>query len=163
MSNTNTTKVTFNVGSIVHVWEPKGCRELKGGASSSERLGGEYPDIDTTEDLKVIKKLGSTRAIVERSHEDCKGMQISMHLNHINADSSYYALRGQRSQSQKPLAQRKAEVMKKLEETKKELAELIAAQAEAEQELKQELDTQEEVSDESRDEAKALFEQAVGS
>lgn len=155
------TKVTFEIGKFVSVWEPKGCRELKSGASSSERTGGEYEDIFPEEKLKVVQKLGSTRAIVEREN----GMRISMHLNHINPSSSYYALRGQKSASQKPMAERKMDALAKLQQAKKELEELMALQKQAEAEasaaaeaLNEEEEEIETASDEARDEARALFE-----
>jgi hypothetical protein len=141
---------TFNVGDIVHVFETKGCRDLKSGVCSSERIDGEYPNIEPTEDLKVIKKLGSTRALCERGLD---GATISVHINHITAASAYYAARGQ---PKAPKAPRAPKGSKKTE--------LAAAQAEVqklEADLESKLESELEAED-ARDEAAALFaEEAV--
>lgn len=150
-NNTNTNTVSFKVGETVHVFETKGCRELKGGPSSSERLGGEYDDIEPSEDLKVVKKLGSTKAIVER--ED--GTQISMHINHINPKSDYYALRGQKSATAKPLAVRIADKAAEVARLESELKVLVSRQADAEETVAEAKES--EVSDLAREEAAALF------
>lgn len=164
MSNTNTSttnasKASFEVGKVVRVFETKGCRNLTSGISSSERKGGEYADIEPSEDLKVIKKLGSTKALVERTAEGVEGLVISMHLNHINAQSSYYAARSLKSQGQKSLAQRAAEAKANAEklalEAKKLEEELALAEMEAEEAAKTV-----EANDEARAEAEALFSEA---
>jgi len=82
MSNT----IKFVEGQYVSVFEPKGLRNKKSGLGTSERLGQDGgPDVLPTEQLKVVKKLGSTEAWCER--ED--GTQIRVHLNHINPSAKY--------------------------------------------------------------------------
>lgn len=134
MSNNNTSntnKKQFVVGKTVNVWKTTGVRNLKGGPCTSERTGGDYEDIEPTEELMVLKKFGSTRALVRRENGD----EVTMHINHINPSSTYYAARGETS-SQKPSidsAKKELEIAMKAYEkalAEQEAAEKAAAMAE---------------------------------
>jgi hypothetical protein len=120
----------FAVGSVVHVFEPKGCRTLSKGICSSERLGGEYPDVLPTEDLLVVKTAGSNQALCRRP----SGQEVLIHINHINAEADYYALR-----APKVAVATEEELLKRRVELELQLKEVEKAETDA------------------RDEARALF------
>jgi hypothetical protein len=75
----------FVVGQTVNVFERKGLRALKSGIASSERPGGEYPDLMPDEPLLVLKVYGQTRADVQR--ED--GTIFRIHRNHVVSSATY--------------------------------------------------------------------------
>jgi hypothetical protein len=79
----------FEVGKVVHVFRTKGCRELSKGRSSSERLDGEYPNIESSEDLLVVENIDTMHAMCQRQD----GTQVRVSINHINGDSDYYSQR----------------------------------------------------------------------
>lgn len=151
------TKKGFTKGSIVHVFATKGCRDLKPGPSSSERAGGDYADIEPTEDLLVIEKRGSTKAVCQRSHEDHVGMHILVDLNHIDETRAYNGLKTGRvakvtltpAETVEKLKKAQAEAQAKLEAA---MLELMQAQEEAQMETVAS-------EDDSRDEARELFAQ----
>lgn len=82
-------KKAFVEGSTVNVWKKTGVRRLKYGVQTSERPGGDFPDIETNEALTVVKKLGSGKAVCRRQN----GQEIIVHKNHIDKDAKYYAVR----------------------------------------------------------------------
>lgn len=125
MSNSNT-GFTFTVGSTIHVWKPTGVRLLRAGVCTSERCGGEYADIETSEDLVVVEKVGSQRAKVRR--ED--GELVIIHSNHVNQTSKYYAGRDAKKATQGSLADRLKAAAIELQKKQNELA-ALQAQAEA--------------------------------
>ena len=77
----------LEVGKHVRVWKTTGVRLLSRGPQTSERVGGDFPDVEPDEDLLVLRKDGSQYAYVRRA----SGEEIRIHLNHINPTSSYYA------------------------------------------------------------------------
>ncbi len=85
----NEKKTTFVEGGTVNVWKKTGVRRLKYGVQTSERTGGDFPDIDESEELKVVKKLGSGKAVCIRPN----GQEIIVHKNHVDKDAKYYAPR----------------------------------------------------------------------
>lgn len=89
MTNTNNTKISFTQGAVCHVFETKGVRNGSKGMQTSERKGLDHPDIDPSEDLLVLQKLGSTQALCKRAD----GSEVVVHINHINPDSAYYGTR----------------------------------------------------------------------
>lgn len=130
MSNTNNASKKFVMGEIVHVWETKGCRELRHGPSCSERTGGDYPDILPTEDLKVVAVHGSTGADVIRE----SGQKIRIHKNHVDENADYNGTKGKKATSAKPIAMQRAEAEAKLKELQEQVTAL--AKAEAAEEMK---------------------------
>ena len=91
MANQGNTK-GFIENSTVRVFKDTGVRDMKNGISTSERTGGDYPDITSDEDLLVLKKFGSTRALVRREN----GQEVNIHINHVTPASTYYSQRGQK-------------------------------------------------------------------
>lgn len=101
----NPSRPKFVVGETVNVWKLTGVRDLKMGPSTSERPGGDYPDIDVDEPLKVVETRGA-KALVKR--ED--GQKVWIHINHIWKESKYYEQRGQgRGQGQEQGQQARGE------------------------------------------------------
>lgn len=93
-TNDNTKKIGFVQGEMCRVWKPTGVRNGKTGPATSERLGQDYPDIQPNEDLLVLTKYGTTKALVERaSRKGHPDHQLIVHINHINPSSGYYANR----------------------------------------------------------------------
>ena len=89
-------RTLFNEGEEIRVWKPTGVRNLKYGAQTSERTGGDYPDISPDEPLLVIKRFGSGKAICRRPSGD----ELIVHANHVNPDSRYYTTRKTMGQGQ---------------------------------------------------------------
>ena len=85
----NEKKTTFVEGGTVNVWKKTGVRRLKYGVQTSERTGGDFPDIEESEELKVVKKLGSGKAVCVRPN----GQEIIVHKNHVDKDAKYYTQR----------------------------------------------------------------------
>jgi hypothetical protein len=85
LSGTQEHSMEFTVGAVVHVWTTKGCTDLSTGPSSSERTGGNYPDITPSEDLLVLKCFGKGSALCQRPN----GQVIRVHHNHINEAAKY--------------------------------------------------------------------------
>lgn len=92
-------RTQFVEGGVVHVWKPTGVRKLKYGIQTSERTGGEFPDVRPEEALEVIERLSSGKALCRRpDREGQADEKIIVHINHINRDSKYYSDRKGRSQ-----------------------------------------------------------------
>lgn len=110
---------SFTKNQTVSVWEPKGCRELRGGPSSSEKRGGEYEDLLPEEQLVVLQPMGS-RALCRRPN----GQTLLVHKNHVDPNQSYSAAR---------IAKRaKKEAVATLHPMPKKPSIAMAAEAEAE-------------------------------
>lgn len=146
-----TEKAKFEEGKVVRVWKTTGCRELRGGPSTSERIDGEYPNISTDEDLTVTKRIGSTRAIVRRSKPGNGPVDIAIHINHIDGKSNYYALKAAGQTSDKQAKPTLEQAAAQLERAKK-------AYADAQKELATVASSKEVQS--ARDEAAALMAEA---
>jgi hypothetical protein len=85
-------RAAFVVGETVRVWKPTGVRKLKYGFQTSERIGGDKPDITPDEDLVVVERFGAGKALCKRRNGD----QVIVHRNHIDPQAKYYAAKAQR-------------------------------------------------------------------
>ncbi len=160
-------KVQFVVGTPVFVWKKTGVRMGKNGITTSERLNQGYPDIETTEPLMVVTKYGSTKALCHR--ESRKGQQdyeVTVHLNHVNGKSPYYANRAEKLTAEAKLTPEQEVVkaaveaeaaMKRLEALKAKAAAIIPASAETETPVEEIVPV---TTSEDLDEASSLFETA---
>jgi hypothetical protein len=90
--NGNGKRPKFVVGETVRVWKLTGVRDLKMGASTSERPGGDYADITPDEPLTVIETHGA-RAVCQRPD----GQEVWVHINHIWKGSKYYQSKGRQT------------------------------------------------------------------
>lgn len=159
-----TPKVTksnaFVVGNNVNVWKVTGVREGPKGPATSERLGRDYPDIDPSEQLNVVEKLGSNFARCRRpSRVGQKDEIVLVHINHITEKSGYYAARGTKSAAPKAQPQTAAQKLAQATaEAEAALKALDDAQAAASAETPAE--ENDNVASSVRDEAAELFAEA---
>lgn len=166
MSNNNVKKVQFVVGQPVFVWKETGAREGKAGPTTSERLGQDYPDIKTDEPLMVMVKYGTTKALCRReSRKGEKDYEITVHINHVNPQSSYYANRAEKLATaskltpEQEIARATAEAeaaAKRLEELKAKASAMTPAAASGDANAQAEAPTQT-IAGEDIDEAASLF------
>jgi hypothetical protein len=150
--NKEQNKTQFVVGKPCFVWKVTGVRDGKNGPTTSERTGQDYQDVDPSEPLMVLTKYGSNKALCRRPD----GTEITVHLNHINKSSAYYANRAAKDAAipltpAQELAQAEAEAVAAMQRYE-------AAQAK----LKSESSNVEiEMSVEDKDEVASLFEEAI--
>lgn len=78
----------INIGETLHVWKLTGVRNLKDGPQTSEKIGGEFPDVSPDEPLVVVKRYGG-KLLCRRGD----GSEILVHRNHVNPNAKYYATR----------------------------------------------------------------------
>lgn len=167
MSNNSNSKVQFVKGQVITVWKTVGVRQGKDNMpTTSERLGLDYPDIEVSEPLLVLQKVGSTKAIVKRTgREGHPDDQTVVHINHVNPASSYYANRVEKLKAgvkkltpEEELAKAQAELeaaARNLESLKAKVAAAPATPSETPAAEPVEL-----VQPADRDEAASLFENA---
>lgn len=133
-------KKKFIINEFVSVHKQFGCKDGKNGPASSERIDQKYPNIEPSEKLMVLQVFGSTKALVKREGRDGEADEtITVHVNHINADSAYYANKGKKKSlsEAKETAEKAADALREAQE--------VADRA---------------ATDSTRDEAAALFEAA---
>lgn len=136
-------KKKFIVNETISVCKTFGCKDGKNGPASSERADQKYPNIEPSEKLLVLQTFGSTKALVKREGRDGEADEtITLHVNHINADSPYYTNKG----------------MKKEKKSVAEAAETAEKAADALREAQEIADRA--ATDAARDEAAALFDEA---
>lgn len=161
----STNKVQFVLNGTVNVWKTTGVRDGKHGIATSERPGQQYPDIEPSENLTVMQKFGATKALCKRENRDGQPDElVTVHINHINPSSAYYATRsaagsaGASNSGVKKAAVKQLSPQERLAQLQEETRKVMAEQ----EALENASNLEEEVVPEAdRDEAEALLAEAM--